>query len=210
LNSAIRVALADDQALVRHGLRATLERACDIDVLIDVESGSLMLERLAGITVDIVVVDIRMPLLSGIEVTRRLRSARQATPILLLTTFDDPELVYQGVAAGANGYLLKDVEPAEFVDGIRLLVAGGSLFSPVSLYRARSALNEAGPATANITKREAEVLRLIAAGYSNKEIGRVLAISDGTVKNRVAEIMAKLEARDRTHAVLRAIASGVL
>jgi DNA-binding NarL/FixJ family response regulator len=210
LNSPIRVALADDQALVRHGLRVILERTTDIQVLIDVENGTRLLDRLSNTAVDVVIVDIRMPHMSGIDVVRCLRSTGQSTPALLLTTFNEPELVHDAVAAGANGYLLKDVEPLEFTDGIRLLASGGTLFAPTALQHARSVVKQQNAGSASVTKREVEVLRLVAAGYSNKEIARVLNISDGTVKNHMTDIMVKLEARDRTHAVLRAIALRLL
>ena len=208
--AAIRVGLADDQALVRHGLRVILERTPDITVAFNADSGQMLLDLLSATQVDVLVLDVRMPHLSGLEVVQRLRRSGNSTPALMLTTFNEPELLRRSIAAGANGFLLKDVEPAEFADAIRLLTSGGTVFVPTALNEIRERVAPESDNGTAITRREVDVLRLVAAGYSNKEIARALAISDGTVRNHMTEIMGKLIARDRTHAVMRAIALRLL
>jgi len=199
----LRIALADDQALVRKGLRAVLE-GLGMTVLIEAEDGAALLTALRQTRVDVIVSDIRMPRHSGIEVVRALRAAGDYTPVLLLTTFDDPALTQGAIAAGAQAYLLKDAEPEALQAAIVHIAAGGTHIAPLSLEAARRAApDDARPA--HLTERELSILRLVAGGYSNKEIGRTLTISDGTVKNHLTDILAKLDARDRTHAVLKAI-----
>ena len=202
----LRIALADDQALVRRGLCALLEGLGGLEVVIEAEDGDLLLSALQRISVDVIVADVRMPKRSGIEVVRLLRGRCDFTPVILLTTFDDPALLQGAVQAGAQGFLLKDAAPEELRDAIERVVAGETLIAPATLQRVRDRSSVADLAVARLTDREVAVLRLVAGGYSNKEIGRTLGISDGTVKNHLTEILAKLDARDRTHAVLKAIA----
>lgn len=210
MSGVLRIALADDQALVRHGLRALLQGLGDLEVVIEAEDGELLLTALQHTHVDVIVADIRMPRRTGIDVVRALRARGDYTPVILLTTFDDPALLQGAVQAGAQGFLLKDAAPEELKDAIQRIAAGESLIAPATLQRVR----EISPATegvaARLTERELAVLRLVAGGYSNKEIGRTLGISDGTVKNHLTDILEKLQARDRTHAVLKAIASRFL
>ena len=202
----LRIALADDQALVRRGLCALLEGLGGLEVVIEAEDGDLLLSALQRISVDVIVADVRMPKRSGIEVVRLLRGRCDFTPVILLTTFDDPALLQGAVQAGAQGFLLKDAAPEELRDAIERVVVGETLIAPATLQRVRDRSSVADLAVARLTDREVAVLRLVAGGYSNKEIGRTLGISDGTVKNHLTEILAKLDARDRTHAVLKAIA----
>lgn len=206
----LRLALADDQALVRRGLRALLEGATGLDVVIEAADGAALLAALQTAKVDVILSDIRMPVHSGIEATRLLRARGDYTPVVLLTTFDEPGLMQGAVDAGAQGYLLKDAEPEALEAAIRTVAAGGRLVSPQSLDLARARLPNDAAGAVRLTERELAVLRLVAGGYSNKEIGRALTISDGTVKNHLTEILARLDARDRTHAVLKAIAARLL
>lgn len=206
----LRLALADDQALVRRGLRALLEGATGLDVVIEAADGAALLAALQTAKVDVILSDIRMPVHSGIEATRLLRARGDYTPVVLLTTFDEPGLMQGAVDAGAQGYLLKDAEPEALEAAIRTVAAGGRLVSPQSLDLARTRLPNDAAGAVRLTERELAVLRLVAGGYSNKEIGRALSISDGTVKNHLTEILARLDARDRTHAVLKAIAARLL
>lgn len=207
---SLRIALADDQALIRHGLRALLQGLGGLDVAIEAEDGERLLEALQRTRVDVIVADIRMPRCSGIEMVRALRARSDHTPVILLTTFDDPALLQGTVKAGAQGFLLKDAAPDELKDAIQRVAAGESLIAPATLQRARELAPAPEGSTARLTERELAVLRLIAGGYSNKEIGRTLGISDGTVKNHVTDILEKLQARDRTHAVLKAITNRFL
>ncbi len=206
----LRVALADDQALVRKGLRALLESLGGLDVVIEAADGAALLAALQGTQLDVILSDIRMPVHSGIEVVKLLRARGDYTPVVLLTTFDDPGLMQGAISAGAQGYLLKDAEPDALAAAIRAVAAGRSLVSPQSLDAARRVTAQDDAKPVRLTERELAVLRLVAGGYSNKEIGRALNISDGTVKNHLTEILAKLDARDRTHAVLKAIAARLL
>lgn len=207
--ASIRIALADDQALIRNGLAALLGGFAGLSVRIQAADGRALLEAVTAAAVDVIVSDIRMPRLSGLELVRALRERGDATPVLLLTTFDDPGLLQAARAAGAQGYLLKDAAPEELCAAIEALAAGQTRLSPISLQPARAGHQEPARA-AQLTEREQSILRLVAGGYSNKEIGRALHISDGTVKNHLTDILAKLDARDRTHAVLKSIAAGWL
>ncbi|NKF21184.1 response regulator [Solimonas marina] len=208
MSATVRIALADDQALVRHGLRALLEGLGGIEVAVEAEDGAALLQALQHQRVDVVVSDVRMPGHSGIEVARALRARGDYTPVLLLTTFDEPALMHGARNAGAQGFMLKDAAPEELQHAIAQLAAGATLFAPVSTTKLASVADDATPA--HLTAREADVLRLVAGGYSNKEIGRTLGISDGTVRNHLTDIMARLEARDRTHAVMKAIAARLI
>lgn len=205
----IRIALADDQALVRSGLAALLGGQPGLQLCVQAADGAALLEAVLATPVDVIVSDIRMPRLSGLELVRALRERGDATPVLLLTTFDEPALLQAARAAGAQGYLLKDAAPEELREAIEILAAGQTRLAPISLHAARSNSQEPARA-AQLTPRELSILRLVAGGYSNKEIGKALNISDGTVKNHLTDILAKLEARDRTHAVLKSIAAGWL
>lgn len=204
----LTIAVADDQALIRHGLRALLELA-GIGVAVEAEDGEALLAALRRTSVDVVLSDIRMPRRSGVEAVRAMRERGDTTPVLLLTTFDDPGLLRAGIEAGAQGFMLKDAAPEELKDAIERLARGETLLSPISLYGMADSAEKA-PAGARLSPREISVLRLVAGGFSNKEVGRALRISDGTVKNHLTDILTKLQARDRTHAVLKALAARLL
>lgn len=212
MNEAIRIALADDQALVRAGLKALLEGFGDLRVVIEADDGEALLAALAAQPVDVVLSDIRMPGCSGIDALCRLRERGDATPLILLTTFDDGDLLLQAAAAGAQGFLLKDAAPEDLRDAIVAVVRGDSLLQPVTTdpVRARYAYHAQEAPKANFSEREVAVLRLLAGGYSNKEIARSLFLAEGTVKNYVSDILDKLGTRDRTRAVLKAITLRVI
>ncbi|AWH54920.1 DNA-binding response regulator [Stenotrophomonas sp. ESTM1D_MKCIP4_1] len=202
----IRVALADDQALVRAGLRALLQ-GLGVQVVLEAEDGQALLDALATQPVDVVLSDIRMPGLDGIEALRQLRARGDATPCLLLTTFDESELLLRASEAGAQGFLLKDAAPADLREAIERVAAGETLLLPVSTepVRSRYRFHDEAPPSDTFGEREVAILRLLAGGYSNKEIARSLFLAEGTVKNYVSAILDKLGTRDRTRAVLKAI-----
>lgn len=208
---AVRIALCDDQALVLRGLSSLL---ADLGLEIALESpdAERLLAALPQRPVDLIVSDIRMPGLGGIGLLRTLRERGDATPVILLTTFDDPTLMLQAVDAGAQGFLLKDASPEDLKAAILRVAAGETLLQPVSLGPVRAAwTDDAGGTTGvRLTERERSILRLVAGGYSNKEIGRSLHLSEGTVKNYISELLVKLDCRDRTHAVLKAITQRLL
>ncbi len=211
MNATVRIALADDQALVRAGLRALLENL-GIEVAVEVDDGAGLLERLAAERVAVILSDIRMPGVDGIEALRRLRARGDATPVLLLTTFDDGDLLLRAIEAGAQGFLLKDAAPEDLVDVIRRVAAGETLLQPVSTepVRARYRFHDDRAPTDTFNPREVAILRLLAGGYSNREIARSLFLAEGTVKNYVSAILDKLGTRDRTRAVLKAITLRVI
>ncbi|MEP6906746.1 MAG: response regulator transcription factor [Pseudoxanthomonas sp.] len=205
-DDAVRVALADDQALVRAGLRALLIQQ-GIVVVFEAEDGTDLLLKLAKQPVDVVLSDIRMPGTDGIEALLQLRARGDATPVLLLTTFDDSNLLLRATDAGAQGFLLKDAAPEDLRDAIVRVAAGETLLQPVSTdpVRARFRFHDEAPPTETFNSREVAILRLLAGGYSNKEIARSLFLAEGTVKNYVSTLLDKLGTRDRTRAVLKAI-----
>ena len=202
----VRVALADDQALVRAGLRALLQQQ-GIVVALEAEDGADLLEQLAGQAVDVVLSDIRMPGTDGIEALLQLRARGDRTPVLLLTTFDDSDLLLRATEAGAQGFLLKDAAPEDLRDAIARVAAGETLLQPVSTdpVRARFRFRDETAPSDTFSDREVAILRLLAGGYSNKEIARSLFLAEGTVKNYVSTILDKLGTRDRTRAVLKSI-----
>lgn len=208
---AVRIALCDDQALVLRGLSSLL---ADLGIEIALESpdAERLLAALPQRPVDLIVSDIRMPGLGGIGLLRTLRERGDATPVILLTTFDDPTLMLQAVEAGAQGFLLKDASPEDLKAAILRVAAGETLLQPVSLGPVRAAWTDdsGGTTGVRLTERERSILRLVAGGYSNKEIGRSLHLSEGTVKNYISELLVKLDCRDRTHAVLKAITQRLL
>nr|WP_221301458.1 response regulator transcription factor [Pseudoxanthomonas broegbernensis] len=202
----MRVALADDQALVRAGLRALLERLA-VEVALEAEDGQELLDALRSQPVDVVLSDIRMPGMDGIAALRELRAGGDRTPVLLLTTFDDADLLLHAREAGAQGFLLKDAAPQDLHEAIVRVAGGQTLLQPVSTgpVRARYRFHDEAPPHDTFGQREVAILRLLAGGYSNKEIARSLFLAEGTVKNYVSTILDKLGTRDRTRAVLKAI-----
>ena len=207
----LRIALADDQALVRAGLRALLERQ-GIVIAFEADDGEQLVERLASQPVDVVLSDIRMPRVDGIEALQRLRQRGDTTPVLLLTTFDDSELLLRATQAGAQGFLLKDAAPEDLREAIQRVARGDTLLQPVSTeaVRTRYPFQAMDAPKERFSEREVAILRLLAGGYSNKEIARTLFLAEGTVKNYVSVILEKLDTRDRTRAVLKAITLRVI
>ena len=207
MSAPIRLALADDQALVRNGLSALLAGISGLRIDTQAEDGEALLAKLAATPVDVILSDIRMPVCDGFTLTERLRAAGDGTPVLLLTTFDEPELALRAAACGAQGFLLKDASPEDLYEAIVALAAGKTLLAPVPTdpVRSRYAYRDTGSPTDSFSEREIAILRLLAGGYSNREIAKAVFLSEGTVKNYVSEILDKLGARDRTRAVLKAI-----
>ena len=212
----IRVLLVEDQTLVREGLDRLLSLTDDITVVDRAVDGEDALVKLRLSSPDVMLLDVRMPKMSGLDVLRSLQGSDDATPTILLTTFDDDVALLEGIRLGARGYLLKDVSLARLTEAIRLVAHGGTMISPVVTERLLRGL-QAAPLTAirqddqdgtALTPRETVVLRLMTGGYSNREIASALDLSDGTVKNHVSSILSKLGVRDRTRAVLKAIERG--
>lgn len=212
----IRVALVDDQTLLRQGLRGLLELSGELSVSGEAADGEEALELLRRDPPDVVLLDVRMPRRSGIEVLETLRQEGRSVAAILLTTFDDDEALAQGLAAGARGWLLKDVGLERLTEAIRTVASGGTLVTPAltervlrglpALRRGSDRESDAEP----LTRREVEILRLLAAGQSNREIAELSGTSEGTVKNQVSSILGKLGVRDRTRAVLKAVDLGLL
>jgi DNA-binding NarL/FixJ family response regulator len=212
----IRVLLADDQALVRSGFRLILERDAELEVVGEAEDGRRAVELARETLPDVVLMDVRMPEVDGIEATRMLlRDPAFSGRVLVLTTFDLDEIVYDALRAGASGFLLKDAPEERLTTAIRVVAEGGSLFAPSVTRRlieefARHAPSARPPALDELTARETEVLRLVARGLTNAEIAAGLVVSEHTVKTHVARILMKLDLRDRTQAVVLAYESGLV
>ena len=212
----IRVALVDDQTLVRKGIRGLLDATDDIRVVAEASDGEEALGAIAASQPDVVLLDVRMPKRSGVEVLQELRQKGAQPPTILLTTFDDDAVLLQGVRAGARGFLLKDVSFEQLTEAIRAVARGESLIRPAvtervvrgleQIPRDFESLDQPDP----LTRRETEILRLMAGGYSNREIAEVLGTTEGTVKNYASSVFSKLGVRDRTRAVLRAIELGYI
>lgn len=194
----IRVLVVDDQALVRRGIVALLGFETDIDVVGQASDGEECLALLPGLTVDVVLMDIRMPRMNGLEAVRQMRCRGLETPVVLLTTFDEPVTLAQGRSAGAQACLLKDIDQAGLVAVIRTVAAGGEV-EPAG-----------GRQPALFTRRELAVIRELCAGKQNKEIALALQLSAGTVRNYLSMILEKLEVRDRTQAILKLKALGLV
>lgn len=202
----IRVFIADDQALVRQGLRALLDVEPEIEIAGEAARGDEALERLRQLDVDVVLLDVRMPGKSGIDVLRELRPINA----LMLTTFDDADAVLEAIRAGARGFLLKDVSFEQLIGAIRAIHAGATVFQPAMTERLSKRCTTTASVVEPLTEREIEVVRLMAGGYSNGEIAHALGVAEGTIKNHVSNILAKFAARDRTRAVLKALEAGLL
>jgi DNA-binding NarL/FixJ family response regulator len=216
---SIRVLLVDDQALIRAGFRMILDAEEDIEVVGECADGTQAVDSARRLGPDVILMDIRMPEMDGIEATRRIAAASgdQLRRVLMLTTFDLDEYVYDALRAGASGFLLKDVPAEQLVDGIRVVAQGDALLAPSVTKRlirefARStpATREAPPTVEELTPRELEVFRLIARGMSNAEIAEELIVSETTVKTHVARVLMKLSVRDRVQAVVLAYESGLV
>ena len=215
-SNKIRVMLAEDQNLVREGLRSLLELSDSVEVVGEVEDGSQVLGGLEQYQPDVLLIDIRMPKMNGIEALQAMRTQGVETPAIILTTFDDHQLVLEGMQAGAKGYLLKDVSLESLVNTIERVHQGETLVQPAITERIMKGLaslattQELDTPVDELSPKELQVLRLMAGGYSNKEISNAMHKSEGTVKNQVSSILEKLGVRDRTQAVLRAINLGLL
>ena len=210
----IRVVLVEDETLVRRGIRGLLSLGQEILVVAEAADGEEAISVIRNHKPDVVLLDVRMPKRSGIEVLEALRATGPLPPTILLTTFDDDAALLNGIRAGAKGFLLKDVSVEKLVEAIRLVAAGETLIRPAVTERARKRLEETAPEfdslqpADRLTKREIEVLRLMAGGYSNREIGDALGASEGTVKNHTSSIFSKMGVRDRIRAVLKGLESG--
>ena len=212
----IGVLLADDQELVRSGFRLILELADGIEVVGEAADGQEAVRLAKELQPDVVLMDVRMPELDGIEATRRLRQAGVDARVLVLTTFDLDEYVYGAIRAGASGFLLKDAPREQLVTAVRTVARGEALLAPAITQRlierfvARPPASETAPALAELSTRELEVLRLLARGFSNAEIAAELIVGEATVKTHVARILRKLGVRDRVQAVVFAYESGLV
>jgi len=210
----IRVLVADDQSMVRAGFRMLLSGEPDIEVVADASNGIEAVEKAARFRPTVVLMDIRMPELDGLEATRRILSDDDATRVLILTTFDLDEYVYEALRAGASGFVLKDDPPEQLLAAIRIVARGEALLSPAITKRViekytRISRPEPPRQLADLTDHELDVFRLIARGLSNAEIGQELYISDATVKTHITHILQKLHVRDRVQAVVLAYQTGV-
>jgi DNA-binding NarL/FixJ family response regulator len=213
----IKLIVADDHALARGGLRAMLGAEDDLQVVGEAADGAEAVELALKLRPDVVVMDIRMPRLDGIEATRRLRAHAGAPNVLVLTTFDLDEYVYEALRAGAGGFMLKDAAPSQLAEAVRTVAAGEALLAPAVTRRLVERYVRRPPADkvreqqfAELTERELEVLTFIARGLSNAEIGGQLFLSEATVKTHVTRILSKLGLRDRVQAVVRAYESGLV
>jgi DNA-binding NarL/FixJ family response regulator len=210
--SAIRVLLADDHVVVRAGIRQFLEQSADIQVVAEASNGQEACEMLENQKPDVAVLDIQMPLMSGIEVTRWIRTKRLSIGVLVLTAYDDEPYVQAVLQAGANGYVLKTAEPKEIVQGVRDVFHGKSVLDTALAQKLIAKLS-GRTETALIeplTDRELQILNLTGKGFTNKAIGAQLGISDRTVQNHLANIFQKLNAESRTEAVMRAVSLGLI
>ena len=210
----IRVFIADDQLLVRQGIRTLLEMDREISVVGEAGDGNETIALVPTLVIDALLLDIRMPHQSGIEVLRELSAKKALPPTLILTTFDDSNIVLDGIRAGARGFMLKDVSYQQLIAAIRAVAGGATVFQPAVTERLLRLADQVHvdsltPLEA-LTTREIEVVRLMAGGYSNREIAYALGTADGTIKNHVSSILAKFGVRDRTRAVLKALEAGLL
>lgn len=204
----IKVGLVDDQQLVREGIAGLLSLSGKTEILWQAANGAEALDKMQSTQVDILLADIRMPVMDGITLVQKLRELGITTPVMMLTTFDDSELFARSLAAGANGFLLKDVSLEKLVHSIESLVAGGFITDNAMLKKWQQ--DKSRPASIQLTERELHILRLLVGGMSNKEIVRAVFLAEGTVRNHVSNILAKLECRDRTQAVLKAMELGLV
>lgn len=211
-----RVVIADDQALIRQGIAGLLAVA-GIEVVGEADDGRAAIELITATRPDVVILDMRMPQFDGVWTLQQLQRRGLDVPVLVLTTFDDDVLLLDALRAGARGYLLKDVTLDQLTHAVDTLAAGGTLIAPALTDRLLRAIRSGpspvaddAPAAQPLTDRELDVLRLIASGYSNRQIADALFLAEGTVKNHISVILTKLAARDRTNAVLRALHEGIL
>lgn len=210
---SIRVLIADDHPMFRHGLRALLDSLDDMQVVGELETGQTALAEADNLQPDVILMDIQMPGLNGIEATRKIHQASPHIAILMLTMFEDDDSVFAAMQAGARGYLLKGARHDQIIGAIRAVADGEAIFSPAIAQRMMNYFSAPKPVAATafpeLTAREREVLELLAQGYNNGEIAQKLVISDKTVRNHVSNIFNKLEVSDRAQAILRARDAGM-
>jgi DNA-binding NarL/FixJ family response regulator len=212
----IRVCLVEDQTLVREGIRSLLALSNEIEIVGEAKDGHEAIQTIMRTRPDVVLLDMKLPRCDGLQVLRELNQQRQLPPTLILTTFDDDEILLGAMRAGARGFLLKDVTLKQLTEAIRTLHAGGTMFQPALTERVTRGVKQAAAAIPALdpmdplTGREIQVLRFMAAGYSNQEIAGALDVAEGTVKNHVSSILSKMGVRDRTRAVLKAIERGLI
>jgi DNA-binding NarL/FixJ family response regulator len=213
---SIRVLLCDDQALVRSGFRMILEARDDLEVVGEAEDGREAIELAASADPDVILMDVRMPNVDGVQATRAIVAGGSSARILILTTFDLDEYVYEALRAGASGFLLKDVQPQQLVEAIRVVAAGEALLAPTVTRRLLAKFaslpveERPPPALGALTEREVEVLRLLATGLSNAELAERLFLSETTVKTHISSVLRKLGLRDRVQAVVAAYEAGLV
>jgi DNA-binding NarL/FixJ family response regulator len=218
MNQPIRLLLVDDQALFREGLRTLLSTRPDFDVVAEAENGEEALRLAVQNQPHVVLMDLRMPVLDGVSATRRLKESLPNCKVIVLTTFDDDDLVFDGLRAGAVGYLLKDVSSEKLVEAIHAAARGEYFLQPSITAKVmaefsrttRPVQSSSSPLADPLSARELEILHLVADGMSNKEIADTLVIAEGTVKNHLTSILSKLEARDRMQAVIKARELGLI
>jgi DNA-binding NarL/FixJ family response regulator len=210
----IQVCLVDDQTLVRQGIRSLLELVDDIQVAAEAADGAEALQLIRAGRPDVVLLDVRMPLKTGLDVLGELKQSNELPPTIILTTFDDQEVVIEGIRRGAKGYLLKDVSLDQLVGAIRTVAAGGTLIQPTITERIVNSVEHTSNEFPSLeppdrlTAREIEVLRMMSGGHSNREIAEAFNVAEGTIKNHVSNILSKMGVRDRTRAVLKALEKG--
>jgi DNA-binding NarL/FixJ family response regulator len=214
----IRIVIADDHELMRSGLRSMLDAESDMEVVGEAEDGAEAVDQAVRLHPDVAIIDIRMPRLDGIEATRRLMAQGDAAPrVLVLTTFDLDEYVYEALRAGAGGFMLKDAPPGQLAEAVRTVAAGEALLAPAVTKRLVERFVQRPPSDVarterfdELTERELEVLKLVTRGMSNAEIGEQLYLSEATVKTHLTRILSKLGVRDRVQAVVLAYESGLV
>lgn len=205
----INVALVDDQQLVRQGIAGLLTLSDDINIIWQAEDGEQAQLKLSEQQPDVLLLDIRMPKLSGIELVKILRAQGNSLPILMLTTFDDSELFMQSLQVGANGFLLKDVSLEKLVNAVKTLSEGGFVAEPVVMKQINKGF-DISTVLEKLSEKENQIVKLMAGGFSNKEIAASIFLAEGTVKNHVSNILSKLNTRDRTRAVIIALNEGII
>lgn len=202
----LEIGLVDDQQLVRQGIAGLLAISGKARVIWDARTGEEALQQIAQQPVDVLLADIRMPGMDGITLVKNLRSQANQTPVLMLTTFDDAELFAQSVKAGANGFLLKDVSLEKLVNCLELVATESTFLAEPDMLREF----QQKKSPLDLSERERQILRLLVGGFSNKEIAQAVFLAEGTVRNHVSNILAKMDCRDRTQAVLKAISEGLV
>ncbi|PCI72351.1 MAG: DNA-binding response regulator [Gammaproteobacteria bacterium] len=218
-NTPIKVLLVDDQTLVREGIKALLNLSDRVVVVGEATDGSQVINKIKEHCPEVILLDLSMPILDGIETLNLLRNENIKTPCIILTTFDDHQFILKGIQSGAKGYLLKDVSLDRLIDAIQTVYAGNKLIQPALTERLLQGMENISDSSSSfeapsniepLTPKEREVLGLMASGCSNKEISEALHKSEGTIKNHVSNLLSKLGVRDRTRAVLLAIEKGLL